>query len=104
MNERSYLAYKIFFETLGNENRLRIINSLRDRPQNVSTIIKKTKLEQSCVSHCLKRLERCGFVSVSKEGKFRVYQLNHSTVEPLMKLIDQHTGRYCCHLIGKQSD
>ncbi len=96
---RSYEAYSIFFETLANQNRLRIINSLRHGKKNVTEILEETSLEQTCVSHCLKRLERCGFVSVERNGKYRIYSLNKSTIEPLMQLIDAHTSNYCIHLI-----
>lgn len=95
-----YDAYAIFFETLANQNRLHIINSLRAGPKNVSSIIDATGLEQTCVSHCLKRLENCGFVSVERQGKFRIYTLNSKTIEPLMRLIDAHTGAHCIHLIN----
>ncbi|HIH24820.1 TPA: winged helix-turn-helix transcriptional regulator [Candidatus Woesearchaeota archaeon] len=94
-----YGAYAIFFETLANQNRLHIINSLRAGRKNVSQIIDATGLEQTCVSHCLKRLENCGFVSVERDGKFRIYTLNSKTIEPLMRLIDTHTGAHCIHLI-----
>jgi len=97
--ERSYEAYGVFFETLANQNRLRIINALRDRDRCVTEIITATGLEQSCVSHCLKRLERCGFVTPRREGKQRVYTLNTKTIAPLMRLIDGHTQTYCIHLI-----
>jgi DNA-binding transcriptional ArsR family regulator len=97
---RAYEAYAVFFETLANQNRLRIINSLRTGPKNVTQVIETTGLEQTCVSHCLKRLENCGFVTVKRDGKFRVYTLNTRTIGPLMRLIDTHTQTYCIHLIG----
>lgn len=100
MKNNTYDSYAVFFETLGNQNRLRIINALRNGPKNVTEIIKETKLEQTCISHCLKRLESCGFVSVKRNGKFRIYELNHATIESLMELIDKHTQKYCIHLVG----
>ncbi len=96
---RAYEAYGVFFETLANQNRLRIINALRQGERNVTQIVAKTGLEQTCVSHCLTRLERCGFVSARRDGKYRVYALNEATILPLMKLIDSHTRAYCIHLI-----
>jgi len=101
MKEKSYEAYGIFFETLANQNRLHIINALRGGEKNVSEIIAKTALEQTCVSHCLARLERCGFVTQRRHGKFKVYALNLDTIAPLMRIIDKHTNAYCSHLIGE---
>jgi DNA-binding transcriptional ArsR family regulator len=104
MIDKSYEAYEVFFETLANQNRLRIINALRAGERNVTEIVKKTGLEQTCVSHCLARLERCGFVSAKRQGKYKVYGLNKETIEPLMRLIDNHTRKYCIHLIGGAVD
>ena len=83
-------SYATFFDTLSNQNRLHIMNSLRKGPKNVSQILEETGLEQTAVSHSLKRLEQCGFVSVKKKGKFHTYTLNSSAVEPLLKLLDKH--------------
>jgi DNA-binding transcriptional ArsR family regulator len=83
-------AYCKFFDVLGNQNRLHILNSLRAGPKNVSQIIRATGLEQTAISHSLKRLEEGNFVTAKREGKYRIYELNHSTIEPLLKLIERH--------------
>lgn len=93
MKKISWDGYAAFFDVLASNTRLRIINSLRTSPKNVTQIIAETKLEQSCASHCLKKLETGGFVSVKRQGKFRVYELNHETIEPLVKLIDAHIAK-----------
>ena len=102
MNKYTYESYALFFDTLGHPTRLRIINVLRQKPANVTEIIKLTGVEQTCVSHCLKKLERCGFVTVKRQGKFRVYELNHATIEPLMALVDKHTQIYCVNNIRRK--
>ncbi len=88
-------AYNIFFGTLANKNRLRIINSLRRGPMCVDEIHKNLNFNQTTVSHNLKRLLRCGFVFVEKKGKHRYYSLNKKTIKPLMSLIDEHMKEYC---------
>jgi len=93
-------AYDLFLTTLANMNRLNIINSLRDKKLNVSEISKKTKQNQTTVSHNLNRLRICGFVTVEQKGKHRYYQLNKETIEPLMKLIDKHIKSYCSKTIN----
>jgi ArsR family transcriptional regulator len=94
-----FKSYEIFFGTLDNSNRLKIINLLRKGKKNVSEISKELKFNQTTVSHNLKRLEKCGFVKAEQKGKFRYYKLNESTIKPLMKLIDQHMSNYCVHLL-----
>ena len=60
-------TYKLFFGSLANPNRLQIINALREGRQNISEICKATGFERTMVSHNLKRLERCGMITIEKE-------------------------------------
>lgn len=89
-------SYKRFFTTLGNENRLKIIHFLaKNGPQNVSQTVEGTKLEQSAVSHNLKRLLSCEFIHLKQNGKERVYSLNEETIKPLLTLMDKHVEKFC---------
>lgn len=88
-------AYNIFFGTLANQNRLEIINLLRKDKKCVTDICKELNLNQTTVSHNLKRLLRCGFVFVETKGKHRYYSLNKKTIKPLMSMIDEHMHHYC---------
>lgn len=90
------LSYRKFFITLGNENRLKIIHFLaKNGPQNVSQIVAGTKLEQTAISHNLKRLLSCQFVHLKQNGKERVYSLNEETIKPLLTLMDEHVEKFC---------
>lgn len=89
-------SYKRFFITLGNDNRLKIIHFLADKgPQSVSQIVAGTKLEQSAVSHNLKRLLSCQFVHIKPNGKERFYSINEETIKPLLALMDKHVNKFC---------
>ena len=89
-------SYKRFFTTLGNENRLKIIHFLADNgPKNVSEIATGTRLEQSAVSHNLKRLLSCEFIHLQPNGKERIYSINEKTIKPLLILMDKHVDKYC---------
>jgi len=46
-------------------------------------------MEQTAVSHGLRQLEDAGFVTVKRDGKFRIYSLS-APWEPLITIIDQH--------------
>lgn len=88
--------YKIFFETLGNKARWRMVHCMMGNgPIGATAIAKKTGLEQSLVSHHLRRLLRCGFVTVKPNGRERVYTLNRTTIKPLLKLMDSHLEKFC---------
>lgn len=89
-------SYKRFFITLGNENRLAIIHFLaKNGPHNVSQIAEGTKLEQSAISHNLKRLLSCQFIHLQPNGKERVYSINEETIKPLLTLMDKHVNQFC---------
>lgn len=93
--------YKLFFETLGNGTRWSIIHILQEKPYRVTAIVRKLRLEQSLISHHLRRLEQCGFVSFAKNGKERTYSLNKKTVKPLLALMDTHINTFCKHACVK---
>lgn len=95
----NYPAYKLFFGTLANLNRIKIINSLRKEPKNVTEICKATKFNQTTVSHNLKILQTCGFVFSKRKGKCIYYSLNKKTIKPLMEMIDKHMHGFCEHLV-----
>jgi DNA-binding transcriptional ArsR family regulator len=81
--------HKQFFAALSNEGRLEIVNSLSNGPKNVSQIIKETGFKQSRVSRSLDCLGCCGFVTVQKNGRERIYKLN-DTVMHVLRAIARH--------------
>jgi DNA-binding transcriptional ArsR family regulator len=89
-------SYNVFFETIGNRTRLRILELLMNRPLSVNDICSGLGEEQSKISHNLKKLADCHFLDVKKEGKKRVYSLNKDTILPLMNLVGKHVSTYCC--------
>ena len=91
--------YRTFFGTLANQYRLEIIEALSSGERNVTGICRKTKLNQSTVSHNLQRLEHCGFVFVKPNGKERIYGLNKETIKPLLELMHKHMNNHCKKII-----
>ena len=89
-------SYNIFFETISNKTRFKIIEALTTGEKSVNEICEAIKEEQSKVSHNLKCLTDCHFIDVRKEGKKRIYSLNKDTMAPLMKIVKKHVEKYCC--------
>jgi len=96
-------AYKLFFGTLTSKDRLLIINALRNRVKTVNELQKELRLEQTRVSHNLRRLRNCGFVKVAQQGKYRAYSLNKSTIRPLMDMIDKHMEDFCIRIVSHRN-
>lgn len=61
------------FKLLGDESKLSILTLLSKEESNVSRIVEKTGIEQSNVSHHLKKLKDSRLVSSRREGKSVVY-------------------------------
>lgn len=95
--------HELFFATLGNAIRWRIIHLLQRRSYRSTDIGRKLQAEQSLISHHLRRLETCGFVHVTKRGKTRIYRLNAKTIKPLVALMDTHIDSYCKHVCARRT-
>lgn len=89
-------AHREFLKTLGNPTRVELLLHLLKRPMNVSELTRKSHLDQTTVSHHLKRLLLCQFVRNRKKGKERIYSVNEETAGPLIRLMDKHVKKYCC--------
>ncbi|MCP8303997.1 MAG: winged helix-turn-helix transcriptional regulator [archaeon] len=85
----------LFFSTLSNPTRLGILEQLRKGPKNVTQLSQILDQNQSMISHNLKPLVRCRFVSIEKRWKERIYSLNRETMEALFKIVDDHVENYC---------
>ena len=88
-------TYNIFFSTLSNPLRIKIIESLKEKEKNVSELSKELKVEQSKISHALSTLRKCKIVECSPKGKERIYKLNKKTILPILDLIDKHSKKHC---------
>jgi DNA-binding transcriptional ArsR family regulator len=89
-------SFDHFFTILGNKQRVKILQLLgRHGPMSVSSIAEKLQAEQSAVSHSLRQLLTCHFVTVNRSGKERIYAINEDTVRPIFDLIEKHVKKYC---------
>ena len=68
------------FRALGDENRIRLLESLFCGPTNVSKLASDNKMEQSLTSHHLACLKKEGLVESFREGNEVVYCLSKSVV------------------------
>ena len=87
-----------FLKTLGNPKRMELMLLLMKKPMTVMELVEKSDMEQSTVSHHLKRLKLCQFVKNKANGKERIYSVNEETIEPLFRLMNKHVKKYCQRL------
>ncbi len=93
------LEFKAFFHAIGDYSRFSILNSLAKRDLSVSEIVAMTGIEQSNVSHHMHCLLNCGFVSVRRDGKERIYSLNEE-VKQAVNGITRHVSSYKKRIIA----
>ena len=84
-----------FFSTLANPTRLAIIENLYEKPMSVTELVEALGQEQSMISHNLRPLTRCKFVTRKRQGKNNVYYLNHETMDPILSVVENHAEKYC---------
>lgn len=87
--------YHYFFKTLSNELRMDVLLVLKRGEKCVSEVADEMDADRSKVSHALKHLLRCNFVTVEPEGRKRIYSLNENTIEPLLELAQTHVSENC---------
>ena len=84
-----------FFRILGNPTRLAILELLTKNPLTVKEICEQINQERSMVAHNLHLLLSCGFVSVERRGKTRVYMLNEIIMEDIFRIFKNHYEKNC---------
>lgn len=95
-------AHQQFLKTVGNPKRMELMLLLLEKPMNVTELMEASGMEQSAVSHHLKRLKICTFVKAKANGKERVYSVKEDTVAPLFRLMNKHVEKYCQKLCNCQ--
>ncbi len=91
-----YVSLDDFFSVLGNKQRTRILQYLHQNGEHcLGDISRALKLEQSLVSHNMRRLEDCHFVVMKPAGKKRLYSVNRETVPNILEVIEKHVRTYC---------
>jgi DNA-binding transcriptional ArsR family regulator len=90
-------ATRLFFDGFANRNRFNILMQLRNREMCAGELQNALKVEQTSLSHDLKCLLNCRFISVRKDGRKRVYRINGETKE-LVDGVSNHIKRYETYL------
>ncbi len=91
--------YHLCFETLANDLRMKILESLKNRPKSVNEIAKELNAERSRISHSLQMLHTCAIIGMRKEGKNNIYYIKDETIfntkENIFTTLDKHLEGFC---------
>ncbi|MBS9335242.1 metalloregulator ArsR/SmtB family transcription factor [Fructobacillus sp. M1-13] len=78
------------FKLLSSEKRLAILMLLQEKPYSVTELIQVLQMEQSAVSHQLKKLREEQVVAVEKIGRTVYYRLTDSHIIDLLASAEKH--------------
>ena len=76
-----------YFRALSEPLRLKLLNSLRDRPRNVSELTELLNCSQANVSKHLATLARLGFVERAAQGTSAYYRIADPSIYQLCDLV-----------------
>ena len=89
VTEKSVEQALRIFRALGDENRLRLIELLREGEQCVCDLSEATGASQPLLSFHLKTLKEAGLVIDRREGRWVYYALNGDGMAELQRLLGQ---------------
>lgn len=82
-NQDQAIELLTFFKALADENRLKIIGVLAQKPSSVENIAAQLGLSMSTTSHHLARLAKAGLVSARTDGHYFIYSLHTDTLKEM---------------------
>lgn len=90
------------FRALGDENRLRIFQTIIEAPEplNVSEICDRVQLSPNLVSHHLQCLKDCTLLDVTKDGRKRFYEVSRPEAVEMVQLADDCIKRDIENVLG----
>ena len=71
------------FKAMSDENRLRILDYLREGEYNASQLLERMDFGQSTLSHHMSILTSAGVVTTRKNGKWTIYSLDKKVFDKM---------------------
>lgn len=90
MNTETIQAVTKIFKLIGDPTRFLILHVLENRELNVNAIAEELDLEQSAVSHQLKKLREAKLVKSRRSGKNILYSQDDQHVYAILHLATEH--------------
>ncbi len=84
MNKK-YVVQARVFKAMSDENRLKILELLREREYNASELLEEMDFGQSTLSHHMRILLSAGIIRARKNGKWTYYTLHKKTYEEMIE-------------------
>lgn len=82
-----YVLMAEIFKALGDENRLKLLEELKDGEKNAGELLEKLSVTQPTLSHHMKILCDSGIVDSRKDGKWTYYRISEEGLGELLDII-----------------
>jgi ArsR family transcriptional regulator len=89
MNKK-YIVQARVFKAMSDENRLKILDLLKEKPFTASELLKELDFGQSTLSHHMKILMTAEVVQARKSGKWIIYSLKQDAFEEMIEWMNQY--------------
>ena len=91
-----YVLMAEMFKALGDENRLKLLEELKDGEKNAGELLEKLSVTQPTLSHHMKILCDSGIVDSRKDGKWTYYKISEEGIGELLDIINSFAvkGKY----------
>jgi len=89
MNKK-YIVQARIFKAMSDENRLKILDFLKERPYNASELLEEMDFGQSTLSHHMKILLNAEVVQARKSGKWIIYSLQKDSFEQMIEWMKKY--------------
>ncbi len=86
-------SFANLFKALGDQNRVKILDLLRERDMTPSELLTRMSISQPTLSHHLDVLKRAELVEAVREGQFIRYSLNMSVFQMIVQFGKKMTSR-----------
>ena len=93
MNKK-FVVHARVLKAMSDENRLRILDLLREREYNASELLDEMDFGQSTLSHHMRILLQAGAVKARKNGKWTYYSLNKEIFSTVSEWIAEYGDKY----------
>lgn len=80
------------FKALGDENRLKLLNELKNGEKNAGELLETLSVTQPTLSHHMKILCDSGIVDARREGKWTYYSISKEGKKELLDIINSLLG------------
>ncbi|MDD7114987.1 MAG: metalloregulator ArsR/SmtB family transcription factor [Lachnospiraceae bacterium] len=89
---KKYIVQARVFKAMSDENRLKILELLRERDYNASELLDEMDFGQSTLSHHMKILLNAGVVQARKNGKWTYYTLQRGAYEQMIDWMKRYVS------------